>query len=69
MLTILNENSQIRSIGPNYLNLINKSNKKNYKIVDYLITSGNLTYISDIERINGFNTNLFINSIDFSLSI
>jgi len=66
MLEVLNLNKSIISVGPNFSNIL--SNKP-YKIVDYLISSGNLTYTDKAMRVKGYTDNLFIDSVDFDFSL
>lgn len=69
MLNVLNTNSSIVSVGPNY-NKINRVNESvNYKFVDYLITSGNLSYVDISTEVGGYNNDLFIDGVDFDFSL
>ncbi|SHM59401.1 glycosyltransferase family 2 protein [Gracilibacillus kekensis] len=67
MLDIMNENSQVISVGPNY-KPFKKENANRYKYVKYLITSGNLTYVSNALYVGGYNNKLFIDGVDFDFS-
>lgn len=67
MLNVLNINNTIVSVGPNYNNKINEA--AHYKIVEYLITSGNLTYTDKAVGICGYTNKLFIDSVDFDFSL
>lgn len=68
MLKALNENSSLISVGPNYNCKVRKS-KKEYLVVDSLITSGNLTYTNVAMSIGGYSSDLFIDSVDFDFSL
>ena len=59
-------NSGFDSVGPNY---INKYFRHQYKNVRYLITSGNLLKVESLKKINGYNRDLFIDSVDFDLCL
>lgn len=54
------------SVGANYEN---KKIAENFKKVRYLITSGNLLRIDAIKNVGGYDHNLFIDSVDFDISL
>lgn len=56
--------NRVVSVGPSYQCHKPKQNE----FVDYLITSGNLTYLKAINEINGYNSNLFIDCVDIDFS-
>lgn len=68
MITVLNENSSLISVGPNYNSKV-LINDKDYYEVDSLITSGNLTYTDQAMSIGGYSSDLFIDSVDFDFSL
>ena len=59
-------NDGFDSVGPNY---DNKQISGDYKKVRFLITSGNLMTICALRSIGGFDGNLFIDSVDFDISL
>lgn len=59
-------NAGFISVGPNYLN---KEFYGEYKKVRYLITSGNLIVLDSLIAVNGFDSRLFIDSVDFDISL
>lgn len=59
-------NDGFDSVGPNYDNIIITGD---YKKVRYLITSGNLMTMRALRSIGGFDSNLFIDSVDFDVSL
>jgi rhamnosyltransferase len=69
MLNVLNSNPKIVSVGPNYNSICPLNDLQEYKLVDYLITSGNLTYVEKAHEINGYNNELFIDGVDFDFSL
>ena len=66
MLNVLNTNTKIVSVGPNRKRSIN--NKSLYTIVNYLITSGNLSIIDDALFVGGYYNKLFIDKVDIDFS-
>lgn len=64
MLSIINLG--IDAVGPNYRHLRNRSE---FWEVRYLITSGNLIRVDALNTINGYNDILFIDSVDFDVSL
>jgi rhamnosyltransferase len=71
MIKALSINNKLVSVGPIYNNKINqrKGNENLYQEVNYLITSGNLTYVESALKAGGFNEKLFIDSVDFDFSL
>lgn len=59
-------NEGFDSVGPNYSI---KEISGMYKCVRFLITSGNLLTVSALEQVGGFDDNLFIDSVDFDISL
>jgi glycosyl transferase family protein len=59
-------NSGYDSVGANYGK---KILSKKYNEVRYLITSGNLLKTCALRKIGGFNSDLFIDSVDFDISL
>lgn len=59
-------NAGFTSVGPNYLN---KEFNGEYKKVRYLITSGNLIVVDALVEVEGFDSRLFIDSVDFDISL
>lgn len=66
MVAVLNKNNMIVSVGPVYRH---EYGKNNYRIVDFLITSGNLTIVEKANEIDGFTNKLFIDSVDVDFSL
>jgi rhamnosyltransferase len=75
LLDIINYDEDVVSVGPNY-----KKEKKGimvkysnsgicYGYVPYIISSGCLTKTSAIRKVGGFDTGLFIDCVDFDLSL
>lgn len=64
LLTGLNEGYD--SIGPNYLQ---KNLRNRFTRVKYLITSGNLVKADALRSAGGFTEELFIDSVDFDISL
>ena len=67
MIRTLNTNNAVVSVGP--ARKKNMNSKVPYEIVDYLITSGNLTLVKAALKANGFSNNFFIDSVDIDFSI
>lgn len=63
MLKIINK-SKASSVG---INWDGKAGKDKY--VDYLITSGNLVYLDAVLAVGGYDEKLFIDSVDFDISL
>lgn len=68
MVRVLNENSSLISVGPNYNGKTLKTDKDYYE-VDSLITSGNLTYTDEAISVGGYTADLFIDGVDFDFSL
>lgn len=68
MINVLNKNSSLVSVGPNYNNKVFGFDK-DYHEVDSLITSGNLTLTNKAISAGGYNSDLFIDSVDFDFSL
>lgn len=69
MIAVLNRDSTVGSVGPNYEFDKSMCDESHYYKVQYLITSGNLSYVDSIILAGGFNADLFIDSIDFDFSL
>jgi rhamnosyltransferase len=70
MLDVLNTDKKIVSVGPIYNGKVNFHTRNPlYKKVTYLITSGNLFRIDKAIEVGGFNSALFIDSVDFDFSL
>lgn len=67
MLKVMNENVNIVSVGPNRKQMNESGN--NYRIVNYLITSGNLTQVKCANECGGYFDDLFIDLIDIDFSL
>lgn len=59
-------NEEYVSVGPNYKNI--QKNAAFWK-VRYLITSGNLIILDKLLEVGGFNEKMFIDSVDFDISL
>lgn len=66
MLKVMNDHPDIVSVGPIYTK---EFCKNEYLYKDVLITSGNLTYLDIVHKVNGFDEKLFIDSVDFDFSL
>lgn len=68
MSKILDENDDIVSVGPDYIEST-KNSAVSYTDVQYLITSGNLLRTDQLKKIGGYDDKLFIDSVDFDVSL
>ena len=68
MIKVLNKNNSLVSVGPNYNNKAFDYDL-DYREVDSLITSGNLTLTNKAISAGGYNSDLFIDGVDFDFSL
>lgn len=69
MLRVLENDSTIASVGPEYSPEDIPATRKEPKYVDYLITSGSITRVNVAVCMGGFDEALFIDSVDFDFSL
>ena len=65
LLSAVNKYPKCVSFASNY----NRRNITKDKRVDYAITSGNLLSVSALINVGGFDSNLFIDGVDFDISL
>lgn len=69
MIRVLNENHAIASVGPAYSPEYKTATQAEPELVNYLITSGNLTKVKEAVCCGGFDEGMFIDSVDFDFSL
>lgn len=67
LVEYLEKHNDVASVGP-YYGMTKKYDMYDTKRVDYLITSGNLVRVQAALQIGGYNSDLFIDSVDFDFS-
>lgn len=65
MVRIINEDADVAAVGASYL----EGQENQTQRVKYLITSGNLVDVQKAVRAGGYNSELFIDSVDIDFSL